>query len=102
MAGSQRFEHISGIPGGLGGLDPSSGLASSYPAGGHGMAWAALPLEWKVAQGTFQVGNLIFHPQLDHPGKEAERGNQTRAEMGKNSHQQTHAKRTLSHGDGGG
>lgn len=33
------------------------------------MAWAALPLEWKVAQGTFQVGNLIFHPQLDHGEK---------------------------------
>lgn len=29
---------------GLGGLELSSGLANSSPAGGHGMAWAALPL----------------------------------------------------------
>lgn len=26
------------------------------------MAWAALPLEWKVAPGTFQVGNSHFTP----------------------------------------
>lgn len=35
-----------------------------------------LALEWKVAQGTFQVGNLIFHPQLDH--REKRLGGETR------------------------
>ena len=38
-------------------------------------------------------GTSYFTPQPDHPGKEAERGNQIRAEMGRNSHQQTQQKR---------